>query len=188
MNREQLEVQEQFEPAGPGSGLRGITRRSLEGTWHPGGCRRTQPFPAPGRETRWLTFVGCVLSLIFASLGAQAQTVIATIKAGARPRAVVVNPITDTTYVANENSDNITVIYGPANQSRTLGVSGHPTALAVNQRLDELYVVSGLGDSLTVIGVEDRITYQTGDYPAAVAVNPSRTKSTWLTSIPTTFL
>jgi hypothetical protein len=70
MNRKRLELQEGFWLAGPGGWLCGVRTQSLEGTWYPGGCLRTQPLRATGRETKWLRFIGCVLLLILASLSA----------------------------------------------------------------------------------------------------------------------
>jgi YVTN family beta-propeller protein len=95
---------------------------------------RTQPFRATGRETRWLKFIGCVLLLILASLSAEAESVATTIEAGAYPKAVAVNPVTNRIYVANMNSQNVTVIDGASKMTTTLAAGTAPWAVAVNPR------------------------------------------------------
>jgi YVTN family beta-propeller protein len=60
------------------------------------------------------------VALVINSIPAQAQSVTATITAGALPSAVAVNPVTNKTYVANQDSNNVTVIDGATNNTTTV--------------------------------------------------------------------
>ncbi len=51
-------------------------------------------------------------ALLFTALPLHAQHVGATLPAGTAPWAVAVNPVTNKIYVANRNSNNVTVING----------------------------------------------------------------------------
>src|ERR1700691_2700385 len=56
-----------------------------------------------------------VVFLTLSAAGLRAQTVTATLAAGTQPYAGAVNPVTNTIYVANSDSHNVTVIHGAAN-------------------------------------------------------------------------
>ena len=75
------------------------------------------------------SFVGVVLVLLLAVQPLQAQTVTTTISAGTSPYAVAVNPVTNKIYVANYNSNTVTVIDGATNSTTatvSVGVSPRP--------------------------------------------------------------
>jgi len=50
---------------------------------------------------------------------AQAETILPAVPAGTGPFAVAVNPVTNKIYVANSDSDNVTVIDGATNITTT---------------------------------------------------------------------
>src|SRR5437879_1326592 len=64
--------------------------------------------------------------------GAHAQTVAATVSVGVIPWKIAVNPITNKIYVANEDSNTLTVIDGETNSTTTISVGLQPASLAVN--------------------------------------------------------
>ncbi len=69
---------------------------------------------------------------------ADAQTVTATIPAGSLPFAVAVNPVTNQIYVANHNSNNVTVIDGATNtvcNTCTVAAGTTPYAVALSSDL-----------------------------------------------------
>ncbi len=61
-----------------------------------------------------------------------AQVSLATIPAGNLPIAVAVNPVTNKIYVANQNSNNVTVIDGATNHTSSVPVGATPSSVAVN--------------------------------------------------------
>ena len=61
---------------------------------------------------------------------------------GAIPLAVAVNPVTNKIYVANENSNNVTVIDGATNTTTTVAVGTFPIAVAVNPVTNQIYVAN----------------------------------------------
>jgi YVTN family beta-propeller protein len=126
----------------------------------------------------WLRCVGCVLLLIFASLGARAQTVVATIDAGTHPQAVAVNPLTNKIYVANMNSQDITVIDGTSKMTTTLPGGSGPGAVAVNPRTNRIYVANRDSNDITLIdgATNSTTSIRVGQMPYSVAVNPVTNK------------
>lgn len=80
------------------------------------------------------------------------KNVIATVAAGADPRAVAVNPATNRIYVANETSGDVTVIDGATNLAlATVKVGPRPQYIAVSAATNRIFV-SNAGDStLSVI-------------------------------------
>src|ERR1022692_2798010 len=89
-----------------------------------------------------------------ASLPTYAQVVTATIgvcvtQTQCRPVSVAVNPVTNQIYVANQNSNNVTVIDGATNNTTTLGVGTTPFGVAVNPVTNKIYVTNGNSKSVT---------------------------------------
>lgn len=106
------------------------------------------------------------------------QTLVATVPTGSNPVAVAVNPFTNRIYVANQNSNNITVIDGWSNYTVTVAVGAAPAAIAMNVNTNKIYVVNENSNSVTVM---DGATYATatvnvGSLPVAIAVNPNTNK------------
>src|SRR5438477_3702757 len=77
-----------------------------------------------------------------------AQTVGTTIAVGTAPSAITINPITNKIYVANESSNNVTVIDGRTHATTTVAVGTRPLWIAVNTELNKVYV-SNFGDTNT---------------------------------------
>ena len=91
--------------------------------------------------------------------------------AGATPAAVAVNPVTNKVYVANEGSDDVTVIDGATDGTTTVPIGPHPVAVAVNPATNKVYVAVATG--VTVIDGTTHVTttLTAGTGPAALAVN-----------------
>jgi YVTN family beta-propeller protein len=106
--------------------------------------------------------------------GAQAQTFAGTVNVGSNPFAVAVNPVTNQVYVANQNSNSVTVIDGATNGTTNVTVGSDPDAVAVNPVTNQVYVANEGSNSVTVIdGATNGTTNVTvGSGPQAVAVNP----------------
>jgi YVTN family beta-propeller protein len=122
--------------------------------------------------TALLTFLFITLSV-----ATNAQTVVATVPAGSAPFSVAVNPVTNKTYVANVDSNNVTVIDGATLSTSTVAVGNTPSPLVVNSVTNKIYVVNscgndpqcGSGGTVTVIdGVSLSTTsVPVGQYPNA---------------------
>src|SRR5580658_7200006 len=95
-----------------------------------------------------ILFVLCLLSPI---LGAQAQTITATLATGQSPTAIAVNPATDMIYVANKSDDTVSIINGATNAITTVAVGTSPSALAANPNTGKTYVANYGSNSVTVI-------------------------------------
>jgi YVTN family beta-propeller protein len=111
------------------------------------------------------------------SIGVAAQTLLANIPVGAYPTAVAVNPTADKIYVANRDSNNVTVINGVTNGTTTVRTGTGPDALAVNTITSKVYVANS-GGTVTVIdgGTNQTSTVNAGQYPFAIAVNATTNK------------
>lgn len=129
-----------------------------------------------------------MITCVLAASTAQAGRVIATVPAGDGPRAVAVNPVTNRVYIANDSSNNVTVIDGATNDTTTVFAGDMPYAAAVNPVTNRVYVANRGSDNVTVIDGEDNstTTVATGLGPFAVAVNRPRTRSTSPTTAATT--
>src|SRR5215831_9297812 len=105
---------------------------------------RIQP---TSRWSLWLlpTVLACGLSI-----RGEAQTLVANIPVGAYPTAVAVNPTAGKIYVANRDSNNVTVINGATNGTTTVRAGTEPNALAVNTITSKAYVANA-GGTVTVI-------------------------------------
>jgi len=64
---------------------------------------------------------------LMGSLSTHAQTVTATVMAGAGPFSVAVNPVTNKIYVANSNGTTVTVIDGATNSPTTVNAGANPS-------------------------------------------------------------
>ena len=84
--------------------------------------------------------------LLLAPLAATAQTVGSTIAVGTTPAAIAVNPITNKIYVANDGSNNVSVIDGATHTSTPVAVGNRPLWLAVNPETNRVFV-GNFGDS-----------------------------------------
>jgi YVTN family beta-propeller protein len=82
---------------------------------------------------------------------ARAQTVTAGIAAGSAPLSVAVNPVTNKIYVANQNSNNVTVIDGATSTTDTVGTGTTPSSVAVNPVTNEIYVANAGSSNVTVL-------------------------------------
>jgi YVTN family beta-propeller protein len=120
-----------------------------------------------------------VLAVVLTVLPATAQTLIGTVGVGMGPDAVAHNSVTNKIYVANYDSNNITVIDGVTSQTTTVGVGTEPWAIAVNPVTNKIYVVNDCPNppfctgTLTVIdgATNDTATLILGYWPFKVAVN-----------------
>ena len=108
----------------------------------------------------------------------RAQTVTATVTAGTNPNSVAVNPVTNTIYVANGGSQNVTVIDGATNATSTVSAGKGANAIAVNTLTNKIYVANQGAGSVTVIdGATNNTTSVTvGSNPYCLAVNPVTNK------------
>jgi YVTN family beta-propeller protein len=89
--------------------------------------------------------------------------------------------VTNKVYVANNNSNYVTVIDGATNSTTTVGAGGYPNAVAVNPVTNKIYVAIG-SDSGTVTVIDGAtnstttLTDPNAIGPTAVAVNPVTNK------------
>lgn len=86
------------------------------------------------------------------------SALISTIRLGERgwengsPSSVVVNPATNTVYVANRNSDTVVVIDAVSNNViDTISVGHGPLDIALNPNTNMLYAVNGYPNTVSVI-------------------------------------
>ncbi len=112
------------------------------------------------------------------SLAAHAQTVIATVPVGQYPSSLAVNETTNKVYVANANSNNVTVIDGRTYSTTTVPVGQYPSGVAVNSITDKIYVVNAHDSTVTVIDglTNSTSTIPVGSFPMAIALNPVTNK------------
>jgi len=101
-----------------------------------------------------------VLALPFA---APAQSIVSTVPTGSGARAVAVNAATHRVYVANEFSNNVSVLDGATGAIvATVPVGARPQYIAVNAVTNKVYVSNGTDASQTVI---DGVTLATMTLP-----------------------
>jgi len=127
-----------------------------------------------GMKRASLVLAACCLLL--PAVSALGQTVTTTVTAGGVPHNVAVNPVTNTIYVANSNSNNVTVIAGAANTTTTVTDpnASSPCALAVNPVTNKIYVANYNSGNVTVIDGSNGTVITTvaaGSAPCSVAVN-----------------
>jgi DNA-binding beta-propeller fold protein YncE len=102
---------------------------------------------------------------------------------GKLPRAVAVNPVTNTIYVTNNLSGNITAISGDTGSFKTIALPGtNPYDVAVNPLTNKIYVTSfrvNVHKTTTVLVIDgvtnavDVVNDASASQPLAVAVNPT---------------
>jgi len=116
--------------------------------------------------------------LLVVATPAPAQTLLTSVATGSYPIAVAVNAVTNKVYVANQNSNNVTIIDGVTNNTATVAVGAGPDAIAVNAVTNKIYVANANASTVTVIdGVTNHpSTVSTGAGPFALAVNPVTNK------------
>jgi YVTN family beta-propeller protein len=104
---------------------------------------------------------------------ANSQTLLTTIATGSQPAALAINPRTNKIYVANQNSNNVTVIDEATYSTSTISVGAYPTAVAVNPVTNKIYVANQTSNTVTVIDGSSNSTavIATGRSPQALAVN-----------------
>jgi YVTN family beta-propeller protein len=86
--------------------------------------------------------------LFLAAGNAASQTVNPPINVGTSPQAIAINPITNKIYVANDGSNNVTVIDGRTHSTSTLAVGSRPFWIAVNPETNKIFV-SNFGNTNT---------------------------------------
>jgi YVTN family beta-propeller protein len=97
-----------------------------------------------------------------------------TLLAGTRPIAIAVNTVTNKVYVANQDSNNVTVIDGATNTTTTVAAGSNPSAIAVNSVTNKVYVANQDSNNVTVIDAVSNTVIATvaaGTGPYAIAVN-----------------
>ncbi|MHB8351555.1 MAG: YncE family protein [Thermoplasmata archaeon] len=91
---------------------------------------------------------------------------------GSFPSSVLVDPTSGLTYVANEMTDNVTVISGGA-KIASIGVGVAPVALVANGAGGLVYVIQSGSANVTVISGQSReATIAVGSVPTAGAFDP----------------
>ncbi|MGO8733317.1 MAG: YncE family protein [Terriglobia bacterium] len=127
-----------------------------------------------GRSIRrgpvWLgAGLGCAGLLGMIPLPAQAQ--------GSGPYSVVVNAVTNKIYVANYNSDNVTVMDGATNATTIVDAGRAPDSVAVNPVTNKIYIANYGGGVTVVDGATNATTtVVAGLRPFSVAVDPVTNK------------
>ncbi|MDQ6420513.1 X2-like carbohydrate binding domain-containing protein [Paenibacillus sp. LHD-117] len=118
------------------------------------------------------------VSLLIATFHLAPQAVSAdsslnAVATGTSPWAVAVNPVTNKIYVANMNSNNVTVIDGASNITTTVATGTKPQAITVNPVTNKIYVANNNSNNVTVIDGASNMTttVAAGTNPAAIAVN-----------------
>jgi YVTN family beta-propeller protein len=101
-----------------------------------------------------------------------AQTVTATVPVGNLPHGVGVNPTTGRVYVANNNSNTVSVIDGATNAVvATVPVGNGPELVGVNPTTGRVYVTNRDSNSVSVIdGVTNAVV---ATIPLPIATNPN---------------
>ena len=94
------------------------------------------------------TYPGVFLGLEWA----WANNVISTVDVGDRPSALAFNPSNNNIYVANTNSNNVSVIESSTNTViSTVDVGDGPSALAFNPSNNNIYVANAYSNNVSVI-------------------------------------
>ena len=103
-----------------------------------------------------------------------------TIRAGAIPCAVAINPVSQMIYAVNYDDESVSAIDARKGKVvATLKVGRHPQAVAVDAVHNRVYVANVHGNSVTAIdGAKNTLigTYDAGKNPYALAVDPSGTQ------------
>ncbi len=138
--------------------------------------KNAKNFIADTTRTIFLTSALVVVALCLTTApGVRADQTLATTVAGAAPVAVAANPVTNRTYVANQDSNNVTVNDGTNNSViATVAAGTSPAAVAVNTETNRIYVANFDSNNITVINGADNSTQTIaiGSVPFEIAVNP----------------
>lgn len=130
-------------------------------------------------------FAGMLILLLLAAGWPASQASAAStsnIATGRGPHDVAVNPATNRVYIANADSDSVTVLeatYGGGIGAMTNVAAGTtPYAVAVNPLTNQIYVANADSDTVTVIdgATNNTVEVQTGSLPIAIAVNTATNK------------
>lgn len=110
-----------------------------------------------------------------APLPTTTYAVVETISVGLSPGAIAIDQDDDTIYIANSDSDTVSIVRGSDYEVvDTIAVGDRPCDLAVDSDDDTLYVANHGGGTLSVIegrSVDDSETIALGLYPCGVGVN-----------------
>ncbi|MBP1991013.1 S-layer homology domain-containing protein [Paenibacillus eucommiae] len=129
--------------------------------------------------------IGMIIAVLLAAglpgSRVEASASSSNVAAGRGPHAVAVNPDTNRIYVANVDSDSVSVLEdsdGGIVTVATVEVGTTPYAVAVNPVTNKIYVANVDSDTVTVIdGVTNNtVEVDVGTQPFAVAVNPVTNK------------
>jgi YVTN family beta-propeller protein len=137
-----------------------------------------------GRFHWWrLAFAASAASLVVAGLtavpaaAATTYAVTATIGVGSGPYGVGIDPSTGTVYVANEQSNTVSVIdEATGTVTATIGVGNDPVGVGVDPASDTVYVANTDDNTVSVIdGATGTVTATigVGNFPEAVGVDPA---------------
>jgi YVTN family beta-propeller protein len=96
-----------------------------------------------------------------------------TLATEASPYTVEVNPATNKIYVANEESNSVTVIDGVTNGMTTVPTGGGPYALAVNPRTNKIYVANIYTANVTVLTEQQGRRLTTSRPPSGNQTGPA---------------
>jgi YVTN family beta-propeller protein len=108
-------------------------------------------------------------------LRAASQTLLTTVPTGSHPAALGINLLTGKLYVANENSNTVTVIDEATDSTLAIPVGAYPSAIALNPVTNRIYVANAASNNVSVIDGASNTTavVATGRSPLALAVNPA---------------
>ena len=138
-------------------------------------CRALPTFSSAVVAVLLLTGLGAATTA--ASASSPAYVVTATVGVGRYPQGVAVDPNTDTVYVANNQSNTVSVIDGNTDSvTATIGVGSGPSAISLDPSTDTIYVSNSGGDTVSVIdGATNKVvgTITIGSQPGAIAVDPN---------------
>ena len=102
----------------------------------------------PDLSPRAFLALSLAFAIFIASRPAGAQ---GAIPAGNTSTAIAINPATNSIYVANEFSNDVTVIDASTHATRSVAVGSRPRDIAVNTRTNRIYVNTTGDSSLAVI-------------------------------------
>ena len=139
----------------------------------------TTHVPTTRVPTKHVPTTRCALLLLLAcgvalrGVPATSQTLLTTIPTGSHPVALAPNPASRKLYVANQYSNNVTVIDEVTYATATIPVGSYPTDIAANPVTNKVYVANQSSNTATVIdGVSGSTsTVATRRSPVALAIN-----------------
>ena len=124
-----------------------------------------------------LPLVAAGVAAVPAAAATTTYRVTATIGVGGQPQGVGVDPATDTSYVANQVGNSVSVIDGATGTvTATIGVGGQPRGVGVDPATNTIYVANSGGNSVSVIdGATGTVTATigVGSRPQGVGVDPA---------------